>query len=876
MFSYSTNYFELSFDEKGILTSLVDKDGISRAHIGEPLFYVERDGEKIYPDALSLEGGKIKIAFRNDLPTFFVEVSEKDIAIRFSLSCSDPLDFGKFVFASVHTLDISGDSDFSLTAVTHSIYSDLLELPGRCEWVGGVVLSSVGVEDASISLVGAPKEELSESIRRVYKDISVQDVPTTAYGGAFAKDAPGVRDGYLIIYGIDKIDDEWFKPLLKMNVKQADFIQNGLFRQADYHFKEELFPGGVLDFKSKVTDVLHKNGLKAGLHTYSAMVPPNCSYVTPVPSDHLAAIATYTLAEDISQTDECLTIIEDIDGVAMRQSPHAYVNATCLQIDKEIILFEAKDNGRITRLTRGHLGTTPAHHAKGAKVKHLRNMYNFFQAIPGSPLFYEIAENMANTYNDGDFDMMYFDGLECIGNTINCAPESRYYEALFVREVLKRCKKTPLVEYSTFHPRLWASRSRMGAFDVFKSGRKQGTDIHIKANVATCDRRLLPSTLGWLDSYLADERDKAEPSDNWMEKILYEDEIDYVGIKAIAHDSSMSYIMPDFQTFDRNREGHRFIWKNALYSRIVSEGRIGEETKKILSERKREFTIVEYGEKILFKEQKRLSLRPYSFNRSENCVKVTNPFSAQQPLVRIEAQCYGKNEGETVIAFDRNIPAKDQKLCFVYPKDKPLDLSGREALKLWVKGNSSEEYINLRLKGRIPLCAYGDHFIKLDFDGWRLFDLCENDNGELGDLQFKNDLDVNSDTAIYQRYREYYGFDAIEKIEVLFSGDAEGVYLGELLASPISREPVRNLCVSLADQTLHFAGEINTGEYLEYDPKKATAEIYNRLGFVRKIDFSGILTLPEGDSELTFSAEAGGTRRIKAHLMVSSLPFENK
>jgi hypothetical protein len=58
--------------------------------------------------------------------------------------------------------------------------------------------------------------------------------------------------------------------------------------------------------------------------------------------------------------------------------------------------------------------------------------------------------------------------------------------------------------------------------------------------------------------------------------------------------------------------------------------------------------------------------------------------------------------------------------------------------------------------------------------------------------------------------------------------------------------------------------------------KKATAEIYNRLGFVRKIDFSGTLTLPEGESELTFSAEAEGTRRIKAHLMVFSQPFENR
>ena len=87
---------------------------------------------------------------------------------------------------------------------------------------------------------------------------------------------------------------------------------------------------------------------------------------------------------------------------------------------------------------------------------------------------------------------------------------------------------------------------------------------------------------------------------------------------------------------------------------------------------------------------------------------------------------------------------------------------------------------------------------------------------------------------------------------------------------------MRNPSVGFGDQTLRFTGEINPGEYIEYDPSNATAAVFNRLGFVRNIEFSGALTLPEGDSELTFSAEASGTRRIKAHLMVSSLPFENK
>ena len=877
MLSFGTKYFDMTISETGSLLSFTDKRGKTRAHLGEPVFYLDNEKERILPSAVRLECGAIRIEFPAPYPAFIVTVTEGELALKLSLDAVGEYDFGKFVFAAIHTLDTDGGADFSITAVTHSLYSDLLELPGRCEWVGGTVNSKVGVGDAAISIIGAPRDELSSAIRNVYSDISADEVPTTVYGGAFAKDAPGVRDGYLIIYGIDRIDDEWFKPLLEMNIKQADFIQNGLFRQADYHFDEKIFPRGIIDFKERVADVLHKNGMKAGLHTYSAMVPPTCSYATPVPSDHLAALATYTLAEDISSDEESLKIVEDLGSVAMRQSPHSYLYPTCLQIDKEIIFFSAKKDGRIAELKRGFLGTAAAPHKKGAVVKHLRNMYNYFQAVPGSPLFFELAENMAKAYNEGDFDMMYFDGLECIGNTINKGKRGFYYEALFVREVLRRCKKTPLVEYSTFHPRLWAARSRMGAFDVFRSGRRQGTNIHIKSNLATCERRLLPSTLGWLDCYLSPERYEAEPWDNWMEKILYEDEVDYVGIKAIAHCSSLSYIMPDFQTFERDRKGHRFMHKNAFYSRIVSEGRVGEETKRILADPERDFLVEEYGEKILFREQKRLNLRPYSFKDGENGVRVNNPFAAQRPKIRIEAQHCADGDGETVIAFDRNVPVAEQKVRFTFDEDSRLNLSGREALRLWVKGNSSDEYINLRLKGGIPLCAYGDHFIKLDFDGWRCFDLCENDNGETGNLQFVNDdFDVSGGGYIYQRYREYYGFSDIERIDLLFSGEAKEVYVGELTAAPVCREPVKNVAISLGDESISFVGEISPGEYVEYDPVKGTAEVYNRLGFVRGIEVKGALTLPAGESELTFSAVARGTGRIKVHLLVLGELIENK
>ena len=56
-----------------------------------------------------------------------------------------------------------------------------------------------------------------------------------------------------------------------------------------------------------------------------------------------------------------------------------------------------------------------------------------------------------------------------------------------------------------------------------------------------------------------------------------------------------------------------------------------------------------------------------------------------------------------------------------------LDINKNQALGVWIKGDGNGELLNLRIESPKHLSngARGDHFIKIDFTGWKYFELVE-------------------------------------------------------------------------------------------------------------------------------------------------------
>jgi hypothetical protein len=210
---------------------------------------------------------------------------------------------------------------------------------------------------------------------------------------------------------------------LSAGILQVNFHQGALYRQSDFEFKKDIFPEGITDFRRKVTDRMHEKGLLACLHSYSSMIDKKSIFVTPIPHPDLEAMQVFTLAEAIGENDCSVMVLESTVGIPTAHSFGLW-NSLTLAIDDELIVFSAIGENGFLQCERGSCGTKRAPHAKGAKVRHLKEAFGMFLSRIGSPLFFEVARRTAEAYNQGGFDAMYLDGLDFVRATIGSGGES--------------------------------------------------------------------------------------------------------------------------------------------------------------------------------------------------------------------------------------------------------------------------------------------------------------------------------------------------------------------------------------------------------------------------------------------------------------------
>ena len=96
-----------------------------------------------------------------------------------------------------------------------------------------------------------------------------------------------------------------------------------------------------------------------------------------------------------------------------------------------------------------------------------------------------------------------------------------------------------------------------------------------------------------------------------------------------------------------------------------------------------------------------------------------------------------------------------------------LDLKNNQALGVWVKGDDSGQLLNLSLRSPIHIShgAHGDHFIKVDFTGWKYFELVEIESSEISNYSWPDD----SHFYVYDSYRHTIQFENIDKLQLWYN-----------------------------------------------------------------------------------------------------------
>lgn len=763
-------------------------------------------------------------------------------------------------------------SNLAVCSLALNLQTNVPELPGPMIAPQATCYPRFGLVGAKAALIAAPREEMRAAIQQVMQ--SSPALPHSPLGGPWALDAKINRGSYLIDtegeVGESSID-AWIALAKNLGMKQIDFHTGKSMRFGDLLPNPERYPSGADGVKA-VVDKLHEAGLEAGLHTYAFYIAKDTPWVTPVPDRRLATSATFTLDADIDALANAIPVagstaaVSTITGFQIR-------NSVTLRIDDELIIFSgvnAEAPFGFTNCERGALGTTAAPHAKGTEIVQLKECFGLFVPDGDSTLFTEVAARTAEVYNQAGFDMIYLDaldGADILAGGLN----SWHYAAKFVFELNARLERPALFEMSTITHHVWMLRSRMGAWDVPARGAKRLADIHALAN-ESAGRNYMPVNLGWSGIF------------DWapvQPERTFASDVEHLCARALATDSSLSLLVGFTPaSWDRSANVRRLGGIIQRYETLRLNGGLPAGVLARLRESREPFVVTQDDGGSW---QARLRHETAHTLQEDAATEwgVDNPFEGQRPQIRIEGLAALKplSDSESRLLADgkdhadlKPLPvAEGVTFSWEAGPSAPegtapgLKLTARNngapthsawggagkrfspalnlynrGIGLWVHGDGSGAVLNVQLKSSEAAAGgRAEHYVDLDFEGWRYVELVEPESARLGEFgwpysrrhaDWKGEVpfgEVLHDFILWVNYGE------IAELNLWLNNVPPGAST-ECVVGSVSAVPLRG--VGLVSPKLNVNGTllevpltINSGEYVEVEPA-GMATHFNALG----------------------------------------------
>lgn len=896
------DHFEYVLGADGKGQGFIDKR--TGADHGAPsaLARVRQAGKEHAAASATFTNGNLRLTFAGTDIVAEVGVESSPACLIFEVKALSGEGVEEFTFVDI-PLGTKGapEEPFAASALALNLKTKVLGLPGPSARLRASCFPRFGFAGARVAIIGCQQKDLRTLMKEVVA--GAPELPRSSMGGPWALDAPDNYGSYLMTSGISETDvDDWIRTAKALGMRQIDFHGGRCFRFGDFEPDPKMYPKGRASLKA-VIDKLHGAGILAGLHTYAFFMAKTCPWVTPIPDPRLGKDATFTLSEAIAAdavgvpVDESTSEMSTVTGFFVR-------NSVTLQIDDELITYGdiSKDPPfAFKTCKRGAWGTKAAPHAKGAKVQHMRECFGLFVPDGDSTLLTDVAAKTAEIYNECGFDMIYLDALD--GEDVIAGRENGWhYGSKFTFEICRRLKKPAIMEMSTFHHHLWYARSRMGAWDHPSRSHKKFVDIHCAAN-ESCRRMFMPANLGWW-SFKTWSGALVEPT--------FPDDIEYWCGKALANDASIEIgITP--KALDETPALSRLAQIVRTYEGLRLSKHFDESVKERLRVPGDEFTLGQDGEgkwrfeRIQYAKHKVEGLDGWSDRWS-----VTNRFQRQPLKLRIEAllsagaydapgnvtmadfqDCagftnraaevgirvtlepcsdvvkVGRVSGRIAATSDRPTPQRSWAKVGKYFAPA-LNLAKHQAMGVWVHGDGTGAVLNLQLKsppGFTP--GDGDHYIILDFSGWRYFELIEPEGERHANYSWPYG-------GIYSIYRENVTYSHVHALNLFLNNiPAKGSVtcaMSPIVAVPTLPVKMRNPTVTIGERSIRFPIEIESGCYLEFQ-SSADCKLYGQKGeLLAEVRPEGDAPLlVEGPNRVSFSCDAPSGMRPRANVTVMSL-----
>jgi hypothetical protein len=899
-FCFSTSELQYAIDPDGMNRQFVDRrTGVDycatkpRTHVARV-----RKGGRDYPaTAVSCADKLLTVEFGRSGVRAAIEVIAKPRYLVLEVKRIEGDGVEELALANLHlTLRGSPDEPFAACALALNLQTKVAQLPRASSRLQATCYPRFGLVGARVALIGCPPAELRRVMQAVVRESP--ELPHSPLGGPWALDAPQNYGSYLMTSKMTEQDvDQWVRLAHELGMRQIDFHGGSAFRFGDFEPNPKFYPHGRASLKA-VIDKLHAAGILVGLHTYAFFIDKRCPWVTPVPDPRLAKDATLTLATALGDRETAVAVDESTAGMS-NVTGFFVRNSVTLQIDDELITYTDVSQQapfQFTGCKRGACGTRVAAHAKGAKVHHLRECFGLFVPDGDSSLLTEVAARTAALYNDCGFDMIYLDALDG-EDVIAGAKNGWHYGARFTFEICRRLRRPAIMEMSTFHHHLWYVRSRIGAWDYPSRSHKKFIDIHCASNDAA-RQMFMPANLGWW-AFRTWGGALAEPT--------FADDIEYLCGKALASDSSieislspqamtqtpslarLAAIVKQYEdlrlarhfsaavkeqlrvpgdefTLERSSAG-RWQFRRMQYDKHKVTGLDGHSDRWTVVNR---FARQPLGLRI----EALLSAGPYEAANNVTLAdfqaspELTAAGTQRGVVAKLDATTerpkVGSQSGRLTVSNTRSSSA-DAWAKFRREYSPPLKLTGHEALGLWVYGDGRGEVLNLQLKsppGFSP--ADGEHYVTVDFQGWRYFELIEPEGRRYADFVWPYG-------NVYSIYRENVTYSHLHALNVFVNHvPAKGTAtccLSPIRALPTVKAKLNRPALTVNGQTVVFPVELESGCYLELR-SAADCKLYDAKGKVlAEVTPQGAIPqLAKGDNRVQFTCQPPQGMNPRAHV----------
>ena len=407
------------------------------------------------------------------------------------------------------------------------------------------------------------------------------------------------------------------------------FCEGRLYQYCGNYDYRDSYPEGRKTLEEMLRRI-KSEGITPGIHFLHTHIGIGSRYVTPKADYRLNLTRRFTLARDISETDdeifveECPIDATTVDGTRL------------LRFGSEIITYEGYSEERPYRFygcTRGHFGTEISSHSRGDCGGILDISEYGATSIyldQNSDLQDEVGDKIADAYNAG-FEFIYFDGSEGTNAPFEYhIPNAQY-------RIYKKLNKAPLFCEGAAKAHFgWHMLSGANAFDVFPTDIfKEMIIEHPFKEAAHMQKDLTRVNFGWWAFY-ADTRPD-----------IYE----FGTSKAAAWDCPAT-IQSNLFRFKQNPRCDDILETMRRWEDVRATGWLTDEMKLLLRQADKEFTLVKnaFGEYELYEcEQVRVgerdnSVRAFVFSRgNDTCVSIWDDKGASDvSLIQSAIRSYTK------------------------------------------------------------------------------------------------------------------------------------------------------------------------------------------------------------------------------------------